>query len=634
MASDTIEEVSLKEIANPTAAKTASVEFKVIGSAILTYEYDSKAGKKEEGCKLYLLLITKDASQYCTGVARMQRGKKQEIADLQKKFAINTVWKLDGLVLDKQEKTAYIHSEPKIAINMRTTSVKSMLQSTAFPSVPEPSISLSDIISIKEYQRFDCTALVIEVTRESATSAGIVCDCILIDGSKTKDGTYARMPITIWSKNDEELARLKETVRTTPITLIGLQGRIEKGTVYVTTVKDIFWWTTAKGRKAKAIEDEIAMLCSDDAQHTDVAALRSFVPNTAVDYLSEPATLVTVKQLSHPAALHTLLGGTNDHVCQLNHVYVQTPAADDAILTQDKRLWGKLSVWDASGKGDFFFRAKSMLQMADLTEHDNDEYKNWHANEVLQHPTLVSLRVHLKRSQKETPQSSTDQDEASKPNYVDAIVVEAGPCTSESNPNAALGAAMHGIMAADDPHTERLVAVPLAKLLRHPFYNMEANGNGADKAIAMLQFSERTMGQTLKNDGFRLTCDRVTDYTDDSSKEASSKNSYGVIAICSVEKSVNFRASKGDVHIVVITKVDTPTKGDKHKADLYIEAMERVLPENLQHMKTTMLLLQQVTNVSRADDLTTEQTAVRNNKCRRLGSYPTLGANDDIFEMK
>ena len=132
MASETIEEVSLKEIANPTAAKTASVEFKVIGSAILTYEYDSKAGKKEEGCKLYVLLITKDASQYCTGVARMQRGKKQEIADLQKKFAINTVWKLDGLVLDKQEKTAYIHSEPKIAINMRSTSVKSMLQSAAF----------------------------------------------------------------------------------------------------------------------------------------------------------------------------------------------------------------------------------------------------------------------------------------------------------------------------------------------------------------------------------------------------------------------------------------------------------------------------------------------------------------------
>ena len=629
MAAEAIHEVSLKEIANPTAAKTASLEVKVIGSEILTYPYEVKAGKKEEGRKLYLLLITKDASQYCIGVARMQRGKHQEITDLRKKFCINTVWRLDGLVLDKQERTAYIHSEPKIAINMRSTKHTALLQSTAFPPAPEPSVSLSEVISIKEYQRFDLTALVTEVTRENTTNAGIVCDCMLVDGSKADDGTYARMPITIWPPSNEQLVLLKETIKRTPITLIGLQGRIEKGTVYVTTVKDIFWWTHAKGIKAKAIDNEMAMLCSDEVKHTDVAALKTFVPNTSMDYLGPAATLVTVKQINHPAALHTMLGEKNDHICQLNHVFVQTPQADDSILTQDKRLWGKFSVWDASGKGDFFFRAKAMLQMADLAEDDSEEYKSRHANATLHHPILVSLRLHLKRSQKEAPQASTDQEEATKSNYSDVVVVEAGPCIPESNPNAALRAAMHGVMAADDPHTERLVAVPLAKLLRHPFYNMEANGNGADKAVAMLQFSEKTMGQSLKTDGFRLTCDRVTDYTDDSSKEASSKNSYGVIAICSVEKSVNFRASKGEVHMVVITKVDTPTKSDKHKADLYIEAMERVLPENLQDVKTAMLQLQQVTSVARADDVTAEQTAVRNNKCRRLGSYPTLGAGDD-----
>ena len=191
--------------------------------------------------------------------------------------------------------------------------------------------------------------------------------------------------------------------------------------------------------------------------------------------------------------------------------------------------------------------------MAGLAEDDSDEYKNRHASEALQHPILVSLRIHLRRSQKETPQPSTVQEEATKSNHADAIVVEAGPCIPESNPNAALRAAMHGIMAANDPHTERLVAVPLAKLLRHPFYNMEANGNSADKAVAMLKFSEKTIGQTLKKDGFRLICDRVTDYTDDSVIEATNKNSYGVIAICSIEKSVNFRiGSKGEVHLVVI----------------------------------------------------------------------------------
>ena len=156
MVAETIQEVSLREIANPTAAKTASVEVRVIGSLILTYEYESKAGKKEEGRKLYVLFITKDASQYCTGVARMQRGKHQEITDLQKKFSKDTVWKLDGLVLDKQEKTAYIHTEPKIAINVRTTSVKSMLQSTAFPSSPMlPSFDRAGLGGADREDRFD-----------------------------------------------------------------------------------------------------------------------------------------------------------------------------------------------------------------------------------------------------------------------------------------------------------------------------------------------------------------------------------------------------------------------------------------------------------------------------------------------
>ena len=106
------------------------------------------------------------------------------------------------------------------------------------------------------------------------------------------------------------------------------------------------------------------MLCSDEAQHTDVAALKTFVPNTAMDYLGVPANLVTVKQLNNPTALHTRLGEKSDYICQLNYVFVQTPEADESILTQDARLWGKFSVWDASGKGDCYTRHAFCLGMA------------------------------------------------------------------------------------------------------------------------------------------------------------------------------------------------------------------------------------------------------------------------------
>ena len=98
MDAETLQEVSLKEVANSTAAKTATIEVKVIASHILTYEYETR-GKKEEGRKLYLLFITKDSSQYCIGVARMQRGKHQELVELQKKIGRNTFWKLHKIVL-------------------------------------------------------------------------------------------------------------------------------------------------------------------------------------------------------------------------------------------------------------------------------------------------------------------------------------------------------------------------------------------------------------------------------------------------------------------------------------------------------------------------------------------------------
>ena len=123
-----------------------------------------------------------------------------------------------------------------------------------------------------------------------------------------------------------------------------------------------------------------------------------------------------------------------------------------------------------------------------------------------------------------------------------------------------------------------------------------------------------------------MTSERVTDYTDDSKAEPTQKTAYAVIAICSVEKSTDFRALQGDVHLVVISRMAAPGKPEKHRADLYIEAMERINAEDLERTKQMMVHMQQMTHASSAAPVNEEGEEAKNTKCARLGRYPTLGA--------
>ena len=123
-------EIKLKEVLSQEAGKSAVIEMKVLSSDLAVYEYSTRDGKKKEGRKLTIILITKDASQYCIGVGKMTpRGGVKDMEELQKKWAVGTCWKLSKIVPDKTEKQAYINTSVKIAIELRKTDSKMMLQS-------------------------------------------------------------------------------------------------------------------------------------------------------------------------------------------------------------------------------------------------------------------------------------------------------------------------------------------------------------------------------------------------------------------------------------------------------------------------------------------------------------------------
>ena len=97
------------------------------------------------------------------------------------------------------------------------------------------------------------------------------------------------------------------------------------------------------------------------------------------------------------------------------------------------------------------------------------------------------------------------------------------------------------------------------------------------------------------------------------------------MALCTVEKVIDFSAVKDATAIAVISKVVAPSKSQQHAADLYIEAMEVVLKQDIPRSVEMMRQLQRISNTHPA---TSSEVAWQQRKCRKLQRYPTLeGSN-------
>ena len=158
------EEVQLAELVNQEACRSCEIELKVIRAQIVCYTY-SWNGKQVEAQKLQVILQSKVAEQYCIGVARMQRHDKAELQQMQTRFQVGSTWKFRSITL-MSEKSAYIHTPCRIAVDLRKSKAEALLQSMSFPSAPVPVVTIADILQLKDMQRFDLMAIVAAILQE------------------------------------------------------------------------------------------------------------------------------------------------------------------------------------------------------------------------------------------------------------------------------------------------------------------------------------------------------------------------------------------------------------------------------------------------------------------------------------
>jgi len=372
------------------------------------------------------------------------------------------------------------------------------------------------------------------------------------------------------------------------------------------------------------MKEQAGVLCDASAARADVAQLATFQPKEAADYTGVPATLSACSLLTSNAKHEELLGCEDEHLYQLNNLYVVPPSKADSIQGHAaccslRSLRSKAMLQVAACAA---FRSKAMLQLAQLGPDESQIYKDQLASGDLRHPVLASVRVRIQKKKEETQHNAEnyqmmDTSEADATEHrLSVIAVEAEPCTFAEIPNDSVDA-IHGLVAAGPAATsERLAATTLRNLKPSVFYNMEADEEPADKALVLLKFTQRSVGKQILN-GFRIVTDHVEDACDTSAGER-----YGTIACCTPEKSTDFTAARNSHALAIVCKVMPPSK-QQHMADLYIESMEPIPGDRVDHAIAMVKQLQRVSTVNHANAATSTEAAWQQRKCRRMQRYPT-----------
>ena len=267
-----------------------------------------------------------------------------------------------------------------------------------------------------------------------------------------------------------------------------------------------------------------------------------------------------------------------------------------------------------------------MLSLAGLQPGEHQKYETLLRDGELQYPLLASLRVRVvRKGAKEDSAFGLTQDADASGHGpredISVVVVEAVP-QDISPPNTSM-TDVHAMFATLPPCGDRLAVSPLLDLTFSPFHNLLANDCPVDKALVLLQSTQKSVGKQIAG-GFRVLTNGVSDATN-----TDSEDKYGIIAYCTVEASPMFMFASASLTLAVISKVAAPQKAE-HKADLLLDAMERVDPAQTDGIVRMLQHLQRHGPAARASAQASHEKdecvspAWEQRKCRRMGRYPTI----------
>ena len=431
-----------------------------------------------KGKTFTVLLLSTDTTQYCYGKFT-RRGKEPkattEFVKAGSKFQDGTVWLVTKPTLSK-EKPLYIGSSVKAVIDLNTSTVTPVLQSTAFANlVPTPAENLDTLLQAPSSQRVDITALVVKLSdvRSHVTACGprLITDVTIRDASGPTGASECEF--TLFFEDSQSGRTSLDEFRkcradSTPVAFFNLC--IHESTAGKKTLKphrDNFRWTKATtGTRAADLVKQAQVLQSTD-KATRVAEISQFVPNEAIDYVSCEATITVTRLLREIIrAQDEFPDSEQTHLFQLNNVRVIEPAAGEDILTgEERRLFVPVTLEDIHGQVHLRMREKAALDLSQLP--DRNQFTEDTRNAELNFPILASVRVRVRKTSGNAANDTAEAGVAE--NAISAVIVEATEQTIEnpkSMPNASMNFVIDLLKPLGIQGSDRMTIAP-AKAVRH-----------------------------------------------------------------------------------------------------------------------------------------------------------------------
>ena len=128
-------EPELADVISSQAGLAAEIPLKVYDSRIIDYSYNWNS-KEVKTKKVQVTFLSLRADQYCLGIAKLKANNEAELRSLLERFKETTVWKCTKTKL-LEEKTCYINTSCRVAIDLRKTVMVAMLQSPQH-LIPKP----------------------------------------------------------------------------------------------------------------------------------------------------------------------------------------------------------------------------------------------------------------------------------------------------------------------------------------------------------------------------------------------------------------------------------------------------------------------------------------------------------------
>ena len=614
---------------------------KVAGVKDTTYDY-AWNGNVRTARKFSCVLVSPNASVYCSGVLKMRKGNGQEIDAAKAQFQKGSVWKLTNVRLASDEKKEYMHAPFKVVVDLRNSTFTPVLQSLlTMPSAPDPPSSVTDVLEFSKTQRFDLTALISKISdaRHVTTKQGLrqVVDVTVLDGTKGTSGNVAEIDFCMWFSQDtakslEDLRELATGQR--PVTFFALAGAVGKsGKVEVSTSVD-FDWVLAQGGKADSLVSQAVELQSLPNKETLTEVWQP--DHTAKDYLNCVATQSACELLR--TGLQQNLFAEEEKLYQMNYVTLLPPPPGTRPLTKDgQRIYFRTTTSDFSGSVEVGVREKVALTLSG--ENDKSTFVEKALRGEVLFPMLCSVRVLLTKRDKNPTQGG-----ASEPvdKETTATIVEAEEQSIEQAPTSAmLELASLLKHCAQSPNGTLPALLSRIGKSKHYGLGVHCASDGAsepaatqalrpcDKVLTLVASREQSVLQPLGEQGWRLVTENVTDPLQPSSPPVR------LVAMCTLDTLSNYKldpprsGDKTQYALLLISNVTTPV-GQETAKTLLVQEVQLLSRDERESAVRTMKRLTYLTDHTIFDGEPGEprqwdegETPERAKKCRRLSATPT-----------